>query len=480
MISETTQNDPNSLNGGVTYTWDEVGNRTGRTSTLPPAAGVTNQAFSNMYDVADRFINHSFDDNGSTLGADGRTYTYDTRRRLTRVQGSGLDVSYTYDSDGNLVQKIDAVAGVTTKYVFDSQNATGFSQTLEEIVNGTPKVRYTYGNRLISRAEWNGSQWQRRFYQFDGEGNVAFLTDETGSITDSYTYADGRVIRHDGPSANEFLMKGERVDPATGLVFLRARWLDPNYERFMTRDKFEGNLFEPLSRHKYIFAGGDSVNKSDPSGHQYDLCSMMMAGAIAGLVFSIPSVTAGSTPTFEPNVIVEKALYECAPYGVNIQLGALTKNGKSKYKNYRWVSKVTLNVDWIDRSVKVPDQDGVFDFLKIPANTEFYDGTPPNIKPGYYWTDDQEDHYKNYKAFNGKTYETVFEDGPALPEYEFGTLQDAYSLNANTYLVGVRSYSDTKPVALIKIHWGFTYYKNQNDVKKVPLEITKARGENVF
>ena len=25
LISETTQNDPNSLNGGVTYAWDEVG-----------------------------------------------------------------------------------------------------------------------------------------------------------------------------------------------------------------------------------------------------------------------------------------------------------------------------------------------------------------------------------------------------------------------------------------------------------------------
>jgi hypothetical protein len=35
LISETTPNDPNSLNGGVTYTRDEVGNRT---STLPPAA----------------------------------------------------------------------------------------------------------------------------------------------------------------------------------------------------------------------------------------------------------------------------------------------------------------------------------------------------------------------------------------------------------------------------------------------------------
>jgi hypothetical protein len=43
--------------------------------------------------------------------------------------------------------------------------------------------------------------------------------------------------------------------------------MNPLSARFQTMDSFEGNVFEPASLHKYLYAEADPVNKLDPSGH---------------------------------------------------------------------------------------------------------------------------------------------------------------------------------------------------------------------
>ena len=59
-----------------------------------------------------------------------------------------------YDGDGNRVAK--TVGGVTTNYLVDDRNLTGYAQVLEEIVGGAVQRRYTYGLDLISQkqVEW--------------------------------------------------------------------------------------------------------------------------------------------------------------------------------------------------------------------------------------------------------------------------------------------------------------------------------------
>jgi RHS repeat-associated protein len=63
------------------------------------------------------------------------------------------------------------------------------------------------------------------------------------------------------------LFDGERKDTETGLVYLRARYMDPSIGRFTTMDKYEGSNVDPQTLHKYSFACNSPVNKSDPSGN---------------------------------------------------------------------------------------------------------------------------------------------------------------------------------------------------------------------
>jgi len=59
---------------------------------------------------------------------------------------------------------------------------------------------------------------------------------------------------------------GEQYDSDLGLYYLRARYYNPATGRFLSRDPLNGNAFDPKTLHKYLYAGGDPVNATDPTG----------------------------------------------------------------------------------------------------------------------------------------------------------------------------------------------------------------------
>jgi RHS repeat-associated protein len=60
--------------------------------------------------------------------------------------------------------------------------------------------------------------------------------------------------------------RGEQYNSDLGLYYLRARYYNPATGRFMSRDPLDGDPTDPQSLHKYLYAGGDPVNRIDPSG----------------------------------------------------------------------------------------------------------------------------------------------------------------------------------------------------------------------
>lgn len=60
--------------------------------------------------------------------------------------------------------------------------------------------------------------------------------------------------------------RGEQYDSDLGLYYLRARYYNPATGRFLSRDPEDGKAYDPQSLHKYLYAGGDPVNRADPRG----------------------------------------------------------------------------------------------------------------------------------------------------------------------------------------------------------------------
>jgi RHS repeat-associated protein len=192
------------------------------------------------------------------------------------MTASGTSATIKYDAFGNRVAK--TANGVTTQYLVDDLNPTGYPQVFDELTNGAVTRTYTYGLQRIDENQIVSNVWTPSFYGYDGGGNVRQLTSMAGAVTDSYEYdAFGNEFTVSGSTPNEMMYRGEQYDSDLGLYYLRARYYNPLTGRFLSRDPNEpklrkpgGTPVDPKKLHKYLYAGGDPVNRIDPSGRVFE------------------------------------------------------------------------------------------------------------------------------------------------------------------------------------------------------------------
>lgn len=271
-----------AISGSIGYLYDHVGNRQQRTSTVAPVPSATYS-----YDANDRLAGDAYDAAGNTTASDGNTYAYDFENRLIS-QNTGA-VTIVYDGDGNRASK--TVGGVTTNYLVDDRNLTGYAQVLEELSGGVVQRVYTYGLNRISQSQASGTS----FYEYDGQGSVRILTDSNGAVTDRYDYdAFGNILNQAGSTPNAYFFTDEQLDLNLSLYYLRERYLDPNAGRFRTMDAFDGLEFAPLSLNKYAYTEGNPIMNADPNGDQ----SIQITSLTLTLIADFPIENVRVPPSF--------------------------------------------------------------------------------------------------------------------------------------------------------------------------------------
>jgi RHS repeat-associated protein len=89
---------------------------------------------------------------------------------------------------------------------------------------------------------------------------------------------------------------GEQYDTDLGLYYLRARYMNPVTGRFVSRDPEDGITTDPKTLHKYLYANGDPVNGSDPTGRATAVARPYSPGAIEyGLIVAYISLQAAKS-----------------------------------------------------------------------------------------------------------------------------------------------------------------------------------------
>jgi RHS repeat-associated protein len=240
-----------------------------------------------MQAARDRLGSDTYGSEGNTINSFGTANAYDFENHMVT---DGY-VSLVYDGDGNRVS--ETVGGATTNYLVDTQNPTGYAQVADELQSGTVARAYSYGLERISETQTLNSVLTTSFYGYDGHGSVRQLTNAAGVVTDTYDYdAFGNIVNQSGSTPNNYLFAGEQYDPALGLYYNRARYLNTTTGRFWSMDTYDGDDEEPISLHKYLYVAGNPVNMIDPSGHDdlaevsFSLSVSVGLGAVAGYAYT--------------------------------------------------------------------------------------------------------------------------------------------------------------------------------------------------
>lgn len=197
------------------------------------------------------------------------SYTWDGQYRLTGVLTNGmLCESYGYDVLGRRDWTYDG--SETNYHVYD-----GIHIMADLDASGSLLRNYTWGSgtdNLLSMTDYAGGETNTYFALTDHLGTVHALTDESGTIVESYDYdAFGRVLGvfdADGnPLAqsavgNRWLFQGREYAWVTGLYNFRARWYDPISGRWLSKDPIgiSGGL------NQYVACRNNPVNFIDPDG----------------------------------------------------------------------------------------------------------------------------------------------------------------------------------------------------------------------
>jgi len=240
------------------YAYDAVGNRTAYTATITQTTVTTY-----TYDAADRLVklgdvDYTWDDVGRLVDDGTYTYTWDAAGRLITVTDGVDTLGFCYDGDGNRLAR--TVNGTLTTHTLD----VGLSLPEVLMEHGDDGATW-YLHLPNGVATHDGTAWT--YSAADGLGSVRQQLDGSGQVVGVESYRPfGSPLEGDGGAPYGYT--GEWWEDVAGLLYLRARYYEPNTGRFLSLDPWPGTIWQPGTLNKYNYVGGNPIGSVDPSGRQ--------------------------------------------------------------------------------------------------------------------------------------------------------------------------------------------------------------------
>jgi RHS repeat-associated protein len=238
----------------VTATYDQVENPADPGTTLDP--GNRLRAFNGVsmtYDADGNLVRR-------VVGAVTDSLDWDDFGQLRKVIRAGTAiVTFDYDGFGRRIQK--RTASDTVQYVWD-----GDQLLLEATGSGTTLRAYTYypGIDRLHSVSTPTQTYYASVEPATGDVNGVIRASDNALVARyAYTpWGELETAPQAFDSVSSLRWKGLLYDAETGLYYMRARYYDPKLRRFLSEDPsgLEGGI------NIFAFAGGDPINRSDPTG----------------------------------------------------------------------------------------------------------------------------------------------------------------------------------------------------------------------
>ena len=282
-VSETT--DANGVNDTITSTYNAD-------NELTQAVDANTGTTVYTYDPNGSQIGITHTPNGTTTPDSTTTNEYDLQGQLagsqvTTAAGTAKTIYY-YDDSGNRIKEVTVAAGsttpVTTYYLVDTNNPTGYSQPIEQAATpGTPQITYVWGSQLISETYAQGATIPgvgtaasptTYYILTDAHGSTRLVTNATGGVVETMNYdAFGNALGFNASTAlTTYLYSSMPFDAASGNYYDHARYVDTGTGSFTQADYgYTGSLANPMTGLPYMYGGGDPTNMLDLNGHQDEM-----------------------------------------------------------------------------------------------------------------------------------------------------------------------------------------------------------------
>jgi RHS repeat-associated protein len=264
-------------NGDIeSFTYDVAGNRTSMTMN----GATTNYSYNASGQLtAAGSKGYTYDAAGNVTSAGTSTFNWDYANRLSSSTVGGTTSSYSYNSDSVRTSMI--TGSTTSSYVTDSASGLGM------VVDDGSSSYVDAGTNLLEQVGHNGSA---TYPLADGLGSVRQVSDSTGTVVGNTAYDVFGSVRSQSGTGSVFGFTGQQTDPS-GLLYLRARYLDASTGRFLTADTLQPNAPGTQGFNTYSYLAGNPVAGADPTGHGFVEYALKIAavavviGAVAGAIF---------------------------------------------------------------------------------------------------------------------------------------------------------------------------------------------------
>ena len=202
-----------------------------------------------------------YDAIGNPLSDGTWTYTWQNGRQLQKMQKSGVTAEFVYNADGLRVQK--TVNGVVTGYTLHGKNVV-------HMTKGNDELHFFYdAQNRPAVVVYNSTAYA---YVKSLQGDIVAILDENGNTVVSYGYdAWGAPLWCTGELAETlgkvqpFRYRGYVFDEETGLYYLRSRYYNPGWGRFVNADVLIG-AGKLLSHNFFAYCANAPVSFSDKHG----------------------------------------------------------------------------------------------------------------------------------------------------------------------------------------------------------------------
>ena len=195
------------------------------------------------------------------------TYTWEKGRQLKSISKSGTTANFKYNENGLRIQK--TVNGAVTNYTLHGKN-------IHHMTQGSNSLHFFYdASNKPAIVDFNGTKYA---YVHNLQGDIVAILDSNGSIVVQYKYdAWGKPISKTGSMASTlgtvqpFRYRGYVYDDETGLYYLRSRYYQSRWGRFLKCDITLGTVGAIFSSNLWMYCDNNTINGIDRDGLEMNL-----------------------------------------------------------------------------------------------------------------------------------------------------------------------------------------------------------------